>query len=70
MIGGTAVGVVDAMIGLVFSTEASDALGDDSAVTSGTELSFLPIAIGLVLGVLAEVFRRGAAMREELEGLV
>lgn len=70
MIGGTAVGVVDAMVGLVFSTEAADALGEGSAVTSGAEISFLPIAIGLVLGVLAEVFRRGAAMREELEGLV
>ncbi|MBJ7456172.1 MAG: DUF2975 domain-containing protein [Thermoleophilia bacterium] len=70
MIGGTAVGVVDAMVGLVFATEAAEALGDDSAVAPGTGLSFLPIAIGLVLGVLAEVFRRGAAMREELEGLV
>lgn len=34
------------------------------------ELSFLPVAAGLLLVGLAEVFRQGARLREDVEGLV
>ncbi len=34
------------------------------------ELSFLPLLGALGVGVLAEVFRQGAALREDVEGLV
>jgi len=34
------------------------------------EVSFLPFVAALGIGVLAEVFRQGAAMREDVEGLV
>lgn len=70
LFGGTAVSVADSVVGLAFATDAVDALGEDSIVAPGTELSFLPLWIGLLLAGLSEVFRRGAAMREELEGLV
>jgi hypothetical protein len=33
-------------------------------------VSFLPLAIGLVVAFLAEVFRRGTRLREDVEGLV
>lgn len=40
------------------------------SVTPVFELSFLPLLGALGVGVLAEVFRQGAALREDVEGLV
>lgn len=34
------------------------------------ELSYLPLSAALGVGVLTEVFRQGAALREDVEGLV
>ncbi len=39
-------------------------------VIEGAELSFMPLVAGLGIAVAAEVFRQGAALREEVEGLV
>ena len=47
--------------------EAEFALG---SVTPVFEISFLPLFGVLGVGVLAEVFRQGAALREDVEGLV
>lgn len=47
---------------------------DNSAVADivpmDFQFTFLPIIGGVLLGVLAEVWRRGVAMRTELEGLI
>jgi hypothetical protein len=40
------------------------------SVTPVFGLSFLPLFAALGVGVLAEVFRQGAALREDVEGLV
>ncbi|MBC9732032.1 DUF2975 domain-containing protein [Nocardioides marmotae] len=39
-------------------------------VHSGVEISFSPLLAGLGVAVAAEVFRQGAALRADVEGLV
>jgi hypothetical protein len=39
-------------------------------VLHGTDVSLVPLAVGLGIAVAAEVFRQGAELREEVEGLV
>jgi hypothetical protein len=39
-------------------------------VIESAEFSFVPVVAGLGIAVAAEVFRQGAALREEVEGLV
>ncbi|KQX66245.1 DUF2975 domain-containing protein [Angustibacter sp. Root456] len=41
-----------------------------SLVSPGAELSFAFLGVVLLLGVVTEVWRRGVAMREDLDGLV
>jgi hypothetical protein len=51
----------------------ADVLGHPSVapyVVQSTEISLVPLAVGLPIAVAAEVFRQGAALREEVEGLV
>ncbi len=44
--------------------------GISGNVVSQASVTLLPVACGLVIAVFAEIFRRGALMREDVEGLV
>jgi Protein of unknown function (DUF2975) len=52
----------------------TSAILDQSAirpfVVRDAPLTFLPLACGAVIAVFAEIFRRGAVMREDVEGLI
>jgi len=65
-IGGTAAQLLTAF-GTVRVLDAELVRG---SVTPVFELSFLPLFAALGVGVLAEVFRQGTALREDVEGLV
>jgi hypothetical protein len=39
-------------------------------VVQDTDITIAPVAVGLAIAVAAEVFRQGAALRDEVEGLV
>lgn len=47
-----------------------DTSAAEKIVAMTFDFSFLPAIGGLLIGVLAEVWRRGMAMREDLDGLV
>lgn len=72
-----ALAVVVGIGGLIVSAYAAwlrrwllDGSGAAGLVAQDWTVSFLPLVAGVVVGVLAEVWRRGVAMREDLEGLV
>ncbi|CAN5742108.1 hypothetical protein BH20ACT4_BH20ACT4_10650 [soil metagenome] len=66
VIGGMIASVAASLSSIQLAGEADTAL----PIESTAPLSFLPIPVGLVLAVLAEVFRRGAILRDDVSGLV
>lgn len=65
------VGATAAQLLTAFGTvRVLDAATVRGSVTPTFEISFLPLVAALGIGVLAEVFRQGAALREDVEGLV
>lgn len=52
------------------SAQLADGAADELPVEVGATLSLLPVAVGFVLAAVTEVFRRGALLRDDVEGLV
>ena len=65
-LGGTAAQLLSAF----GAVRVADAAPDRGSVLPVFGLSFLPLFAALGIGVLAEVFRQGAALRADVEGLV
>ncbi len=63
-------GMAAASVGTWSQMVMGDKVPDNLPTAVNTSLSFAPVFIGLLLLMIAEVFRRGAVMREELEGVV
>lgn len=65
LVGGMGASVADVFVSVSFA-DAAEGLPIDHAGT----LSLLPLPIGVVLAALSEIFRRGAVLRDDVEGLV
>jgi len=63
-------GMAASATGMWSQTQMGDKVPDSLPSATNTSLSFTPIFVGLLLLMIAEVFRRGALMGEELEGVV
>lgn len=66
LVGGMATTLIGSLASITLAGDAPDSLGLATAAT----LSFVPVGVGIVLAAVGEVFRRGAALRDEVEGLV
>lgn len=66
LLGGSLASILDAIHSMDLAAQAP---ADFGLAVSGT-LSFLPFAVGGVLAAMAGVFRRGTALRSEVEGLI
>lgn len=63
-------GMVAVTAGVWSQSQMADKVPANLPVATNWSASFTPVVIGLVLLMIAEVFRRGAVMGEELEGVV
>lgn len=71
LIGGLVASGVGAFSTLALSTDAQDALGHaDWLVAAGSMVLLPPVALGMLLVCLAEFFRRGTELRDDVDGLV
>lgn len=70
LFGGLAAGLAATFRTIELTTNAQDLLNDGTALVAGAALPLWPIALGLLLLCLAEFFRRGTALAEDVEGLV
>ena len=66
LVGGTIASAVGWIVSATLTSSAPESFGLDTSA----ELSFLPLAVGIVLAAVADVFRRGTDLRDEVEGLV
>ncbi len=66
LVGGSASSLIDAVHSMDLASQAPEQFG---LAVAGT-FSFLPLAVGGVLAAMAGVFRRGTALRTEVEGLI
>ena len=66
LVGGMTASLAVAFSGMALADDASELLPIDTTMT----ISLVPIPVGVALAVLAEIFRRGANLRDDVEGLV
>lgn len=69
LFGGAVTAMTSAFTSMALAMDGQDLLGDSPLVASGT-VPFTFIGIGLLLLCLAEFFRRGTALADDVEGLV
>lgn len=70
LFGGLVAGMVGMFRTLALTSDAQELLGDGTALVAGADLPLWPIGLGLLLLCLAEFFRRGTALADDVEGLV
>lgn len=70
LIGGLVASGADALVTMALTTTARGVLGDVSVLVPSGTLSFVAVPAGLLLLCLSEFFRRGARLRDDVEGLV
>lgn len=71
LIGGLLASGVGAFSTLALSMDAQDALGQADWLVAGGSMALVPpVALGLLLVCLAEFFRRGTELRDDVDGLV
>lgn len=63
-------GMCASSVGAWSQIKMGDKVPDNLPTAVNWSLTFAPVFVGLLLLMIAEVFRRGAVMREELEGVV
>lgn len=70
LVGGLLTSGASAFSSMVLAGAAQDLLGPDSGVVAGGEMSLLPALAALPIACLAEFFRRGTVLRDDVAGLV
>ena len=70
LFGGFIAGLADVFSTMSLAMDAQELLGDESSVVASGTLPLTPIGIGLLLLALAEFFRRGTELSDDVEGLV
>jgi len=70
LIGGIGWGLVDAVTIAYFADQTDVAFAGNSPISMVTHIPLLPLGAGLALFAAVEFLRRGAALRDEVDGLV
>lgn len=70
LFGGAVTGMVNTVGTMALAMDGQELLGDDSPLLASASLPLAFIGIGLLLLCLAEFFRRGTQLADDVEGLV
>lgn len=70
LVGGAVTGITDVIGTMALALDGQRLLGDDSPLLASASVPLAFIGIGLLLLCLAEFFRRGTQLADDVEGLV